>query len=280
MKNWTLLLLMLAACSGGTAGDSNHHHDDDGDTDLTDEDIGAGDTDDQGDTDDGGDGDQPLDIEVEPASGSLITSTRAITVTFPRQMDPATLSVGGSMASYESAWSQAFVPNDRVVLTPAFSSWSVGFSLESTIGAQDLDGDLLQTQVVYDVDGAAPNLVLDPAGGSTIAPDQVITFHLSESIDPASLSVSGPLAASADVTVATTNHDDDTVVATPETTWPLGDDLTLQLQLTDLAGNAGTYSATYDVAVGAPSFEVVPENGTYLDPPLMIVISFFLSIFT
>ena len=99
--------------------------------------------------------------------------------------------------------------------------------------------------------------VATPASGSTIDSMETISILFSETMDRASLALTGTLAAFSDGGVwSTVNTEDDTLTVNALTVWPTGGGETLIVNATDLAGNPlAQLSLMYDIPLMVNTFQ-------------------------
>lgn len=191
-----------------------------------------------------------------PVNGSTIGGGAAIDVTYSEQMDPASVSVtttlnGSTDVANSLAWSSNAQTNDTLTVTPA-TSWPEG-SLAAAIAASDLVGNSVSTDLTYTVDLTAPLVdTVNPASGSTIPEEQVIVINFNESMDPASINLTGTMSGNAalPVVMSTTTVANDTLTISPTTLWTVSAARTLNVDGSDVAGNPlATLNLSFDVEV-------------------------------
>ena len=85
----------------------------------------------------------PPTATVSPATGSVIKTADAVTITFSEEMNPSTLTVSGSMAAAATTvWSAGTHDNDTLTITPS-ASWDAAVPGSLTLVVDDLAGNNL-----------------------------------------------------------------------------------------------------------------------------------------
>ncbi len=193
----------------------------------------------------GGDTTAPT-ASVSPVSGSAISSTTSVIITFNESMDKATLVLGGNMASESDGgiWSSKalfFITSvdDTLTISPS-TAWTGGSGRTLTVDCDDLAGNPLSTlSLSYTVDLTLPTATESPNSGSTIGGDVPIVITFSESMDTGTLNLGGEIASESDGGIwSTTTIADDTLTISPSVTWTSGSGRSLTVDCDDLMGNS------------------------------------------
>ena len=92
--------------------------------------------------------------DVSPVTATTISSTDIITVTFSETMNPAVLTLSGSMRSDFDwgTWQKTNNINDTLVLTPT-SKWTTGNGKTIDIYCEDLGGNSININLSYNIIG-------------------------------------------------------------------------------------------------------------------------------
>ena len=198
----------------------------------------------------------PPEAKVAPPGGSNISKITQIVVNFNESMKTASLALGGNMAAKSDGgtWSaRALIKDNTLTISPK-TQWKVGSQRTLTIDAIDLAGNRLETlRITYTVDAppdtTRPTATVAPASGSDITQDNQIVIHFNESMNPASLTLGGDMAAESDNGVwSTRKTKDDTLTINPKPRWNAGSQRTLTIAVSDIAKNPlATLSLGYKV---------------------------------
>ncbi|MDH5716476.1 MAG: Ig-like domain-containing protein [Spirochaetia bacterium] len=208
---------------------------------------------------------------LSPADGSTIGPVTSIVITFSQTMNPATLSLSGSMSTEAGApqWSVS----DTVLTIMPSTAWAGG-SQDIIVNCSDPSGNVLPTlNLNYFVDAAAPTAVnITPASGSIIGPNASIEITFSETMTQGSLNLTD-LDMSTEAGAPQWSVSDTVLTITPTTTWSAGA-RTLTVQATDLYGNLISIPFNFTVDATAPSAMVSPVNTATIGADWPIVITF------
>lgn len=241
------IIVFLAACGGGGGGGNS------GNTNV------------------------PATASAEPATASTINGQQVLTITFNRTMDPAHFSLGGTLGDQSDggAWTNTDVENDTLTVSPA-GQWPEGADQQLTIDGRDTQGLAIDTiTLTYNIDATNPQANVAPATSSTIGAGQQIVVTFDESMDAASLSLSGTMGAESDSGVwSSTTYENDTLTLTAQSTWSDGTARALNLSATDIAGNPVTMNLTYNVDGTAPAATPATSNGSIITATQALVIQF------
>lgn len=219
----------------------------------------------------GGDSTAPTVLDVQPSTGPINGSTE-IVIAFDESMDPGTLVLGGplGLASDGGSWSMGVAADDTLSIGPS-GLWSSGVGQALTVDGQDLAGNPMATlNLSYTVDTGVPVAVASPSGGSVLLSSDAVVLVFNESMQSMSLSISGTLAQECDGGVWSSQvSTNDTLSISPAGTWTLFSTRTLDLDATDMAGNAlSTVSLSYTIGECVPFTNAVrpcpPSGGSII----------------
>ncbi len=209
-----------------------------------------------------------------PPSGSSFLNLNPIYIIFTESMDPATLSLGGTMASQASAlWYPYQFADQYLILLPT-SGWPVGPGQTLTIDADDLSGDPLPTfSLTYTItqDTTAPTLSsVTPTDGASIWDVTEIRFVFDETLNSAVAPTFGGSMASQvnGYQYSSTNIGGDTLIVQTKTTavpggrWTAGTARTLDVTVEDPSGNSTTTSGIdFDISAISTGIVYVSTSG-------------------
>jgi len=108
---------------------------------------------------------------ASPESGSTISESASIVITFSESMDTGTLVFGGDMASESDGgvWSETTYTDDTLTINPSIA-WTDGSGRTLSVDCEDLAGNsLLTLNLSYTVDVTLPTAVASPVSGSWIS---------------------------------------------------------------------------------------------------------------
>ncbi|MFC1589614.1 MopE-related protein [Pseudomonadota bacterium] len=187
---------------------------------------------------------------VTPGDSATINGTASIVVSFSETMDIATLSLRGSLEpeSDGGVWSTTTKTNDTLTISP-LSVWSDG-AHTLIFDANNPAGKVLATVTLnYTVDTSLTLSSVVPGNNSAIAVNEFIVITFNETVDTATLSLQGVLAAESDGGVwSDTTYPNDTLTISPASLWTEGA-VDLTLDIVDLVGNSlATLDLTYTAA--------------------------------
>ncbi len=214
-------------------------------------------------------------VTVLPVSGSRIRIDRSIVITFTEPMDPASLVLGGVMASSAGpgVFDSAARPDDRLTLLPRTTWPEAGLDLSVRISTAAGEG-LPVLNLFYQVDDSVPSGNFSPFQ-NVIGTEQVIALQLNETIARASVVATGTIGSDATLAFGTTASTDDRIEFLPPANgWTPGAGQLLQVDLADLVGLTNTLSITYTVDLALPSYEVRPQHMSEIQPNVPIVVEF------
>lgn len=217
------------------------------------------------------DTDIPSALEL-PANNAAINTSTSIVISFNVEMIPGSLALSGTLVpeSNSRIWSSVSNTNDTLTITPT-TSWSAG--------AQTLIVDVLASNVIalptltlnYTVDASLPTASVTPASDSLITGGESIVISFTESMDTATLALSGRLSAVADGgesdggVWSNSSVDDDTLTISPAASWAAGTAGITTLDIDDLVGNSvATLNLAYEVDVITPAGTPTPLSGSVL----------------
>lgn len=188
---------------------------------------------------------------VTPASGSIITGSTQITVSFDESINKSTLDLSGSMVSGSDfgVWTTVENTDDTLIISPS-SLWAAG-TLTLTINCNDPAGNALEElNLEYVIDLVLPTATYTPVNGTHINKDQSIVVTFSESINTGTLAMTGNMASESDMGTWTADAvENDTLTIEPASEWTGGADRTLMITCDDIAGNTlATITIVYFVA--------------------------------
>ena len=211
-----------------------------------------------------------------PASGSVISNSQQIVITFNESMNTGTLSLGGTIVSESNGgvWSTTTNTNDTLTISPT-TTWTAG-SRTLTIDADDLVGNSLVTlNLSYTVDIALPTGGESPGSGSVISNSQQIVITFNESMNTGTLTLGGTMVSESNGGIwSTTTNTNDTLTISPTTIWTAGN-RTLIVDADDLVGNSlVTLNLTYTVDIALPTGSESPGSGSVISNSQQIVITF------
>jgi outer membrane protein assembly factor BamB len=201
----------------------------------------------------------PQAINVAPPSESNITQITQVVVQFSESMKTTSLRLGGDMAAESDGgkWSaRANIKDNTLTISPK-TQWKVGRQRTLTIDATDIapnPNPLATLRLTYTGDASPdttpPTATVQPASGSDITQDNQIVINFNESMNPASLTLGGDMAAESDKGVwSTRENKDDTLTISPKTEWNVGSQRTLTIAVSDIARNPlVTLNLEYTVA--------------------------------
>ncbi len=206
---------------------------------------------------------------ASPASGATLGPDQEIVVTFSEPMDPATLSLGGAMAT--EARSSLADQGQTLTLEPA-SAWTGGPTRTLSVNASDLAGNELVPLVLsYTVDATAPVATVLPVDGATIGPSSIIMLTLDEPVEPMTLALSGDMATEARAVWSNGNRSLDIA---PASVWS-GGSRSLVVDAEDEFGNAMVQlSLSYTVDATGPAATFVPPAPGNVGDSETIVVTF------
>ncbi len=119
------------------------------------------------------------------------------------------------------------------------------------------------TSASYDLTSTTPTVTVLPASGGYIGSSESITLQFSESMNTSSLAVSGTLG-SVSSAWSDTSFVNDKVTLSPSSSWNLGMDKTLIVDINDLAGNpVSQINLTYSVIEGSVFYVSTTGSSSY-----------------
>lgn len=212
-----LTFLLLSACGGGSSGGGNSSN----------------------------------SVNIFPSESTVLHSTSELSITFNKEMDPATLVINTS-TGVGHYWSDIDVITNSVLGISPVSKWPDG-NLSMTIDVKDVDGNSLPTiSLNFNVDAVSPTYTITPPVGSTIKPDTAIEIRFSESMWSHPDYDIGLMSTESDGGIwKSVSQNNDTLIISPTSTWSLGSLSEGLLSFRDIAGNSISISLNYMVSTSA-----------------------------
>jgi len=213
---------------------------------------------------------------VSPADAATIKNSDSIVVTFNVSMNPGALTLSGDMAEESDlgVWSKTSQNNDTLTIRPG-TVWTSGVrTLTINVKGAD-DAPLPALTLNYTVEGSLPTAVVVPADSSTIIGSDLIVIIFSTTMDPATLSLAGNMAAESTAGQwSTTSEVNDTLVIRPKTAWTgAADTLIIDVDSGD-GVSLPTLTLNYSVDVSVPIAISSPADNASINASMPIVISF------
>ncbi len=206
---------------------------------------------------------------VLPANGATLSKNQSIVITFNELMDRNSLVLSGDL--FDAGAVPNWTGNDTILtLMPPAGGWPA--SLEGASRSinitqvTDFAGNALTSlpySLNYSVDATPPSATFSPASG-VIRSDQTITVTFDGPVDQGSLVLTGTLGP-----IGSTGFTTATELSVPSTgTFNEGSGKTLQVTISDPAGNSATLSATYAVIDGIVYVDDAGTGAGTSDAPL------------
>jgi hypothetical protein len=200
---------------------------------------------------------------ASPASGSTVSVSQAITLSFNKSMNPATLTVGGTLVApgYSATW-----PDASTLRVSPQSAWTGG-SKSLSISCRDTDGVGAAGDFTYTVDATAPTISsINYAANSPITKTTSLVLTFSEAIAQSSPvpSLGGTLLAGG--YSAAWSNGNKTLTVSPVTAWTVGSWLTLSISCSDPYQNAFSTTLSYGVLDGIVYVKTSTDGGNDSNP--------------
>lgn len=215
----------------------------------------------------------PTVTKTLPGLTGSISVSQEIVVHFSETMDPNSVMISGNLSLDTNianfTWSQTTSANDTLSITPT-QFWTAGNGKVLTIDAQDPVGNNLATHTLdYTVDDTVPGISISHASETVLAPKEDITVYFTESMDIASLAITGSLANDVyELSWGDTDVANDTLTIHPINKWTTSLSSQINVSADDLVGHnvSGSYTYTVNILGVSSSTGASTNPGTRAKP--------------
>lgn len=221
----------------------------------------------------------PDNVSVDPPFKAYINSPQQpIVFSFTEPMDTQLdhLELSGTMKNNIDESGCKWSADEKVLTITPVSNWSESVEDELTtiiLDVKDKAGNAMDTlYMVYYFDFTSPNpLLIRPISGGTLSLSRAIEIQFSESIEPASVELTGTLIGTQNVNLIwdKIEEENDFLNLIPETSWEGGADKTLDIIINDYAGNSETIHLNYTIDEVKPQILAVDPSLGALIPTLI-----------
>ena len=217
---------------------------------------------------------------VVPANTATIIGSDIIIILFSVAMEPSTLVLTGDMVAESDGgiWSTTSNTNDTLVIRP-ISAWTVNTNT-LFVNVKSAAGVSVPTlALIYTIDVTVPTaLTILPGDGAIINNVQPVVIVFSIAMEPATLVLTGTMAADGGVPVwSTTTNTNDTLTISPSGAWTGGAHtliIDVKAKNTKSLAPPGTLTLNYTVDDALLINSVTPDSGNFITGGEDIVIDF------